>query len=64
MVILLWLVLLVIAWPLALLVLVAFPIAWVLLLPIRIVGISVGGVLGLLRAVITFPARLLGAGPR
>lgn len=64
MVVLLWLLLLVISWPLAVLVLVVYPIAWVLLLPFRIVGISVTGVLELLRALIMFPARLLGAGPR
>ena len=61
---LLWLILLVAAWPLALLALLAYPIAWLLLLPFRIVGISVNGALELLRAVVTLPARLLGAGPR
>lgn len=62
--VLLWLVLLVVAWPLALLALLAYPIAWLLALPFRIIGISVNGVLELLRAVVTLPARLLGAGPR
>ena len=59
----LWCVLLVFCWPLALLALVLYPIVWLLLLPFRIVGIAVGGVLDLLRAIITLPARILG-GPR
>jgi hypothetical protein len=57
---LLWLILLVMCWPLALLALILYPIVWLLLLPFRIVGIAVDGVLELLRAVITLPARLLG----
>jgi len=60
----LWLILLVISWPLALLALVAYPIVWVLLIPFRIVGISVNGVLDLLRGIFTLPARLVGAGHR
>ncbi len=60
---LLWCILLVLCWPLALLALVLYPIVWLLLLPFRIVGIAVGGVLALLTAIIMFPARLLG-GPR
>ena len=62
MTIILWLILLVLAWPLALLALLLYPLAWVLLLPFRIIGISVTGVLETLRAVVTLPARLLGAG--
>jgi hypothetical protein len=58
----LWLILLVLAWPVALLALLVYPIAWVLMLPFRIIGISVNGVFELLRAAITLPARLLGAG--
>lgn len=58
---LLWCILLVLCWPLALLALVLYPIVWVLLLPFRILGIAVEGVLDLLRAVITLPGRLLGA---
>lgn len=58
---LLWLVLFVLCWPLALLALVLYPIVWLLLLPFRLVGIAVDGVFGLLRAVLTLPARLLGA---
>ena len=57
---LLWLILLVLCWPLALLALVLYPIVWVLLIPFRIVGIAVGGVLAFLRALIYLPARLLG----
>ena len=56
---LLWCILLVLCWPLALLALVLYPIVWVLLLPFRIVGIAVGGVLEHLRAVIMLPARVL-----
>jgi hypothetical protein len=58
---LLWLLLFVLCWPLALLALVLYPIAWLLLLPFRIAGIAVDGVLGLLRGILTLPARLLGA---
>jgi hypothetical protein len=56
---LLWCILLVLCWPLALLALILYPIVWLLLLPFRIVGIAVGGVLELLWAVVTFPARIL-----
>ncbi|MBM3724128.1 MAG: hypothetical protein FJW40_01705 [Acidobacteria bacterium] len=55
---LLWCILLVLCWPLALLALVLYPIVWLVLLPFRIVGIAVGGVLALLWAVVTLPARL------
>jgi hypothetical protein len=60
---LLWLILLVLCWPLALVALVLYPLVWLLLLPFRLVGIAVEGVLGLLVAVITLPGRLL-SGPR
>ena len=60
---LLWCILLMLCWPLALLALVAYPIVWVLLLPFRLVGIAVGGVLELVWAVVTLPARIL-RGPR
>ena len=56
---LLWLILLVLCWPLALLALVLYPFVWVLLLPFRLLGIAVGGVLALVKAVIFLPARLL-----
>ena len=61
---LLWCLLLVLCWPLAILALVLFPFVWLVLLPLRLLGIAVGGVLDLLRAVITLPARILGGGPR
>jgi hypothetical protein len=56
---LIWLVLFVVCWPLAILALFLYPIVWLLLLPFRIVGIAVGGVLELLRAILFLPARLL-----
>jgi hypothetical protein len=56
-----WCVLFLICWPVALLALVLYPIVWLLLLPFRIVGIAVHGVLALIAAVIMFPARLLSA---
>jgi len=56
---LLWCILLVLCWPLALLALVLYPFVWLLLLPFRLVGIAVGGVFELLAALITLPARLL-----
>ena len=58
---LLWCFLFVMCWPLALLALVLYPIIWLLLLPFRLVGIAVHGVLELVRALIMFPARLLSA---
>ncbi len=60
---LLWLVLLVLCWPIALLALVLWPIVWLLSLPFRLVGIAVEGVFELLRALILLPARLLGGRP-
>lgn len=60
---LLWCLLFVVCWPLALLALVLYPLVWVLLLPFRIVGIAVGGVLDLLKALFFLPTRLL-RGPR
>ncbi len=60
---LLWLLLLVFCWPLALLALVLYPFVWLLLLPFKLIGIAVGGVLALFKAVIFLPARILG-GPR
>jgi hypothetical protein len=58
---LLWCILFVVCWPLALLALVLYPFVWVLLLPFRLVGIAVQGVLALVWAVVMFPARLLSA---
>ena len=60
---LLWCLLLVLCWPLALLALVLYPLVWLLLLPFRILGIAVGGVFELLRAIIYLPGRIL-QGPR
>jgi len=57
----LWCILFVVCWPLALLALVMYPIVWLFLLPFRIVGIAVHGVLELVWAVVTLPARLLRA---
>jgi hypothetical protein len=60
---LLWCILLVLCWPLALLALVLYPLVWILLLPFRLLGIAVDGVLGLLRGIVMLPARLV-SGPR
>lgn len=59
---LLWLLLLVIAWPVAVLALVLYPLVWLLSLPFRLVGISVRGVLDLFEAVLRLPGRLLRGG--
>jgi hypothetical protein len=56
---LIWCVVLFFCWPLALVALILYPLIWLLLLPFRIVGIAVGGVLELVRAIITLPARVL-----
>jgi hypothetical protein len=61
---LLWLLLLVICWPLALLALVLWPIVWLLSIPFRILGIAMEGVFGLLRGLIMLPARVLGGDRR
>jgi hypothetical protein len=58
---LLWCLLFVLCWPVALLALILYPFVWLVLLPFRIVGIAVHGVLALIAAVILFPARLLSA---
>ncbi len=58
---LLWCILFVLCWPLALLALVLYPVVWLLLLPFRILGIAVHGVLELVWAIVTLPARLLTA---
>ena len=60
---LVWCILLVLCWPLALSALVAYPLVWVLLIPFRIVGVAVEGVLGVVRGIILLPVRLL-RGPR
>ena len=56
---LLWCILLFLCWPLALVALILYPIVWLLLLPFRLVGIAVGGVLELVWAIITLPARVI-----
>jgi len=56
---LLWCILLIMCWPLALLALVLYPLIWLVLLPFRIVGIAVGGALELVKAIIFLPARVL-----
>jgi hypothetical protein len=60
---LLWLLLLIFCWPLALLALVLWPLVWLISLPFRLLGIAVDGVFDLLRALLTLPARIL-RGPR
>jgi len=60
---LLWLLLLVICWPLAILALLAWPFVWLLSLPFRLLGIAVEGIFGVLRGIVMLPARLLGARP-
>jgi len=58
---LLFCILLVLCWPLAIAALILFPIVWLVLLPFRIVGFAVGGVLELIKAIFLFPARVLRA---
>jgi len=55
----LWCILLVLCWPLALLAILLYPLVWLLLLPFRLLGIAVGGVLSLMKAMILLPARLI-----
>jgi len=56
----LWLLLFVVSWPLAIAALVLYPLVWLLLLPFRLLGLAVGGVFAFLRALVYLPARLLG----
>lgn len=60
----LWCILLVLCWPLALAAVILYPIVWLLLLPFRLLGIAVNGVFELLRAIILLPARVLGGPSR
>ena len=60
---LLWLLLFLVCWPLALLALVAYPFVWLLLLPFRLLGIAVEGAFAFLRGILFLPARLLGVRP-
>jgi len=57
---LLWMILLVLCWPLALLALVLYPVVWLLTLPFRILGIAVDGVFAFLRSLLMLPSRVLG----
>jgi hypothetical protein len=57
---LIWVVVLVLCWPLAILALLLYPIVWLLLLPFRLIGITLDGVFSLLRAIVMLPSRLLG----
>jgi hypothetical protein len=59
---LLWLILLVLCWPLAIIALVLYPFVWLVLLPIRMLGIAVDGVFEFLRALLLLPARVLSGG--
>ncbi|OGD23270.1 MAG: hypothetical protein A2Y69_12780 [Candidatus Aminicenantes bacterium RBG_13_59_9] len=61
---LLWLILLVFCWPLALLALILYPFIWLLSLPFRLLGITVSAVFDLLKAIITLPARIIGGRKR
>jgi hypothetical protein len=61
---LLWLLLLAVCWPLAVLALVLWPVVWLLSLPFRVLGFALQGLLEFLRALFMLPARLLGGGPR
>jgi len=58
--VLIWLILFVLCWPLALLALVLWPVIWLLTLPFRLLGIAVEGVFALLRAILFLPARVIG----
>jgi len=60
---LLWCILFVLCWPLAILFLVLYPLVWLLLLPFRLLGFAIGGVLELVKAIIFLPARMLGQRP-
>lgn len=60
---LVWLVLLLLCWPVALLALLLYPVVWLVSLPFRVVGIGVEAVFALLRAVVMLPARVLGGSP-
>jgi hypothetical protein len=58
-----WCILFVLSWPLAILALILFPIVWLVLLPFRLIGIAVGGVFALIKAILFLPARILGHRP-
>jgi hypothetical protein len=60
---LLWVILLVLCWPIALLAIVLYPVVWVIALPFRLVGVAVEGVFALLKSIVLLPARVLGGRP-
>lgn len=60
---LLWLILFLFCWPLAVLALILYPILWLILLPLRLLGFVVGGILSFVWSVVTLPARLLRSKP-
>jgi uncharacterized membrane protein YgaE (UPF0421/DUF939 family) len=59
-----WCILFVLCWPLAILALVLFPLVWIVSLPLRLVGITLGAVFALLKAILYLPARILGFAKR
>lgn len=61
---LIWIVVFILCWPLALLALLLYPLIWLLLLPFRLIGITVDAVFELLRAILFLPARILGYRPK
>lgn len=61
---LIWIILFVLCWPLALIALLLYPIVWLLLLPFRLIGITLDAVFELLRAIMFLPSRILGGKPR
>jgi hypothetical protein len=63
-VIVLWLILFVLAWPIALLALIMYPLIWLVLLPFRLLGVAVEGVFQTLRAIVLLPSRVLSLGRR
>ncbi len=55
----LWLILLAISWPLAILAVILYPVIWLLMIPFRLFGIAVDGLLGVIKAIVTLPVRVL-----
>jgi hypothetical protein len=60
----LWCLLFVLSWPIALLALIVFPLVWLISLPLRLLGVAVEGIFSLFKAVLFLPARLLGQRPQ
>lgn len=61
---LLWIIVFILCWPIALLAILLYPIIWLVLLPFRLIGITVDAVFELIRAIVFLPARVLGGRPR